>query len=99
MILSISVPVLNAIYPESIVLIILGLTDNLWKDNKYVYPLVVGGVTVVAVIHALEGININIPLLTNLTKLLPLYNLDFAWLSVALVLLVLSILINKFKKC
>lgn len=99
MILSISVPVLNAIYPESIVLIILGLTDKLWKDNKYVYPLVVGGVTVVAVIHALEGININIPLLTNLTKLLPLYKLDFAWLSVALVLLVLSILINKFKKC
>ena len=99
MILSISVPVLNAIYPESIVLIILGLTDKLWKDNKYVYPLVVGGVTVVAVIHALEGININIPLLTNLTKLLPLYNLDFAWVSVALVLLVLSILINKFKKC
>ena len=99
MILSISVPVLNAIYPESIVLIILGLTDKLWKDNKYVYPLVVGGVTVVAVIHALEGININIPLLTNLTKLLPLYKLDFAWLSVALVSLVVSILINKFKKC
>lgn len=99
MILSISVPVLNAIYPESIVLIILGLSDKLWKDNKYVYPLVISGVTVVAVIHALEGININIPLLTNLTKLLPLYNLDFAWVSVALVLLVLSILINKFKKC
>lgn len=34
-------------------------------------------------------------LVTNNT----LYNLDFAWLSVALVLLVVSILINKFKKC
>lgn len=99
MILSISVPVLNAIYPESIVLIILGLTDNLWKDNKYVYPLVVGGVTIVSVIHALEGININIPVVTSLIKLLPFYKLDFAWLSVALVLLVLSILINKLKKC
>lgn len=99
MILSISVPVLNAIYPESIILIILGLTDKLWKDNKYVYPLVVGGVTIVSVIHALEGININIPVVTKLIKLLPFYKLDFAWLSVALVLLVLSIIINKLKKC
>ncbi len=38
MILSISVPVLDAIYPISIMLIVLGLADNWIKNVAYIYP-------------------------------------------------------------
>ncbi len=99
MILSISVPVLNAIYPESIVLILLGLSDELWKDNKYIYPLVVGATTIVSVIHAMEGIGLNIPFVSNMVKFLPFYEMGFGWLSVATLALVVSVIINLFTKC
>ena len=38
-ILSISVPILNAIYPVAIVLILMGLSHGLWQRNVYAYPL------------------------------------------------------------
>ena len=50
MILSISVPVLNAIYPVSIVLILLGLSHDLWKRNPFVYPMTVLGTAAVSVL-------------------------------------------------
>ena len=99
MILSISVPILNVIYPESIVLILLGLSDKLWKDNKYIYSLVVWATTSVSVIHAMEGIGFNIPFVSNMFKFLPLYEMGFEWLSVATLALVVSIIINLFTNC
>lgn len=99
MILSISVPVLNAIYPESIVLILLGLSDELWKDNKYIYPLVVGATTIISIIHAMEGIGLNIPFVSNTVKFLPFYEMGFGWLSVVAIALIVSVIINLFTKC
>ena len=49
-ILSISVPILNAIYPVSIVLIILGLSHEKIKNNRYIYPLTILGTAVISVI-------------------------------------------------
>ena len=82
-ILSISVPVLNAIYPVSIVLILLGLTHGLWKGNRFVYPLVVGGTGVVSVLYALDP--------TLLAGYLPLYAAGYGWVWVAPGMLVLSL--------
>ena len=75
-ILSISVPVLNAIYPVSIVLILLGLTHRLWQNNPYVYPWVVGGTAVISVIYAMD--TAGLPQL--LARLLPLYSEGYGWL-------------------
>lgn len=97
-ILSISVPVLNAIYPVSIVLILLGLTHRLWQNNRFVYPVVVGGTALVSVIYAMD--NANLP--EFLVRVLPLYNEGYGWLCVALVLLAVSTavgaVINKKQK-
>ncbi len=90
-ILSISVPVLNAIYPISIVLILLGLTHGLWKNNRFVYPLVVGGCGVISLAYVA-----NIAVLSDiLGECLPLYSLGYGWVSVSAVMLVIGILLNK----
>ena len=89
-ILSISVPILNAIYPVAIVLIILGLTDNLWKNNRFVYPLVVGATAVISVIHSLDQAGLP----EFLEKVLPLYAEGYGWLIVAAAALIIALVLG-----
>lgn len=96
-ILSISVPILNAIYPIAIVLIILGLSHKLWEKNAYAYPLIVAGTTVVSVIYALDSAGISLGFITNIFRLLPGYAPGFGWLSIAAIMLIISLLIPKKK--
>ena len=95
MILSISIPVLNAIYPVSIVLILLGLTDNFWKENSFIYPCVITGTAVISIIYALDELGLKLGSLTVLIEKLPMYSLGFGWVSVAALLLVISFLSGK----
>lgn len=88
-ILSISVPVLNAIYPVSIILILLGLSHGFWKHNSYVYPLTVGGTGVISVVHALKIPRVH----TFLSRFLLLYTQGYGWLCVACVMLLVSLTI------
>ena len=73
------------IYPMSIMLIIMGLANSLFKDNKLVYPLTITTVGVISVIYAFENIGLNIPLLTNLCHYLPFYSLGLGWVVVAMI--------------
>lgn len=98
MILSISIPVLNAIYPVSIVLIILGLTDSLWKNNKFIYPWVITCTAVISVIYALDVLGFKLGLITSVAERLPLYSLGFGWVSIALPVLVISFVAGKVSK-
>lgn len=90
-ILSISVPILNAIYPVSIVLILLGLTHKLWRDNRFVYPCVVGGVAVISVVHAAD--DAGLPEL--LAKYLPLYSSGYGWIWVAAGMLAVGLALGR----
>lgn len=96
-ILSISVPILNAIYPIAIVLIILGLSHRLWEKNAYAYPLIVSGTAVVSVIYALDSAGISLGALTGLFRLLPGYAPGFGWLGIAAIMLLISLLLPKKK--
>ena len=98
MILSISVPVLNAIYPVSIVLILLGLSHDLWKQNRFVYPMTVLGTAAVRVLYALGDAGVPLGSLGQLLHRLPLYKMGFGWLGVALGMLVLSVLVGALSK-
>lgn len=93
-ILGISIPVLNAIYPVSIVLILLGITHDLWKNNRYVYPFVVTGTGIISVIYVLDEAKIPLGFISTLTHRLPLYDMGFCWVSVAGVMLVAGIIVN-----
>lgn len=90
-ILSISVPILNAIYPVSIVLILLGLTHKLWEENKYVYPCVISGTAIISILYVVDTAR----LLDFVTKYLPLYSEGYGWISFAIVMLVISIILQK----
>ena len=97
-ILSISVPVLNAVYPVSIVLIVLGLTHELFAGNPWVYPCTVGGTAVVSVLFALEGVGLSLGAVSTVLEKLPFYGAGFGWVSVALVMFVLSLVLGAAKK-
>ena len=94
-ILNISIPILNAIYPVSIVLIILGLSDYFWKNNKIIYPLTITGVGIISVIYALEQVNFKLSFLSCfLNSYLPLYSLGYGWVLIFIALFIISILID-----
>ena len=93
-ILSLSIPVLDAIYPVSIVLILMGLSHQVWASNRYVYPMVVTGVSCISVIYALDNAGVPLGFLSDLCHSLPLYDAGFCWVSAALVMLILSFAVN-----
>ena len=97
-ILKISIPILNAIYPVSIVLIILGLSHSLWKKSRFVYPFVVAGTGVVSVVYALDEAGVPLRFVGRLCQKLPLYSDGFCWVSVAAVMLVVAIVADLIAK-
>ncbi len=96
MILSISVPILDAIYPISIMLIVLGLLDRWIKNIPYIYPCTIGVVGIVSIIYALEKIEIRFGFLNHLFHKLPLYSLGLGWAAVAVTVMGLCILLKCF---
>ena len=98
MILSISIPVLNAVYPVAIVLILLGLSHGLWKDNPYVYPMTVSGTGVLSVLYALDEAGLPLGVMGGLLHKLPLYGLGFGWIWTAAGMLVLALLAGVLSK-
>ena len=94
-ILSVSVPVLDAIYPVSIVLILLGLSHRVWDNNRFVYRWVVTGTSVVSVAYALHNAKLPLGVVGELFGKLPLFDKGFGWVPVAVVLLCLSVAANR----
>ena len=88
-ILSISIPILNAIYPIAIVLIILGIM----KNNPYVYPFVIFGTAIISIINALDLTGLSIPWITSLCQKLPFYQMGFGWITIAVIMYFMSQLI------
>ena len=96
MILSISVPILNAIYPASIVLIVLGLFDKYLNNNKLVYKLCIYSTLVVSVIYSLDEL-FELGFISNLLSYLPLYNQGFGWVLICLVMFIAGLVIPKLQ--
>ena len=93
-ILSISVPVLNAIYPVSIMLIVLGLCDKFINKNRFIYPFTILGTAVISVIYAIDGIGISLGFISKICRSLPLYDLGFGWVIITVAMIVLSFVLN-----
>ena len=93
-ILSISIPVLNAIYPVSIVLIVLGLSHKLWENNSYVYPFAIAATGVVSILYSLDTAKVPLGFLSEILHKLPLYSMGFCWVFLAAAAIVISVIIN-----
>ena len=97
--LSFSVPLLDAIYPISIVLIILGLTDRFFKDNRYIYPWTITVVGIISIFYALRGAHLPIPFIDDFfATCLPFYTLGLGWFIPSLVTIGCSMVYAHFKK-
>lgn len=94
-ILSISVPVLNMIYPIAIMLIVLAMLDKVLKGNKMVYKLTILFTGIVSVMDGLSGFGINLGV--KLFGNFPLYGEGLGWIVPAIVGIVLGLVISKFK--
>lgn len=93
-ILSISVPILNAIYPIAIVLIVLGIMNKLFNQNTMVYRLTILFTGVVSIVDALGQVGIRVGVVTTLFEKLPFYSQGLGWVVPALVGLLLGVIIK-----
>lgn len=95
-ILSISIPVLDMIYPISIMLIVLAMLDKFFKGNKYIYSLTILFTGVVSVIYGLNGFGIDLG--TKIFGNLPLYSQGLGWVLPALLGIILGGVIGAISK-
>ncbi|MEF9942348.1 MAG: branched-chain amino acid transport system II carrier protein [Lachnospiraceae bacterium] len=84
-ILAISVPVLSAIYPVAIVLIILSFIHPKVGTRDYVYQLSILLTGIASVVSALFQCGIKIPILTTGIQMLPFYEVGLGWIAPAVV--------------
>ena len=97
-ILSLSVPVLNMVYPVAIVLIVLGLTDKWFQNNPYMYPVTVGAVSVVSVLYSLSQLKLPMGPVDDLLSLLPFYRMGMGWVTVAVAAAAVSLVLGKVRQ-
>lgn len=84
-ILTISVPVLNAIYPVAIVLIVLSFLRPNVEEKDYIYQLSILLTGLTSLISALFQSGIQIPIITNIVQKIPLYDLGLEWIVPAVI--------------
>ena len=97
-ILKVSIPVLNVLYPISIILILLGLSHSWHKGQGLIYPLVVGGTSVVSLVFALDQLGLPMGFFRSLFSWLPLYEAGFGWTMVAPLMMAVSYIVRPFQK-
>jgi branched-chain amino acid:cation transporter, LIVCS family len=95
-ILQISVPILGMIYPIAIVLIFLGLLDDIIKRNPYIYSSVIGFVTLFSVLDTINKVFLDSNW-SGAFEILPYYIEGLGWLIPALIGLMVGYILGLFK--
>ena len=97
-ILSVSEPILNAIYPIAIMLIVLSMFNFIFKDNKYIYGLTILFTGIVSIIDSIGQLGVAKESLVKLISYLPLYEEGLAWIAPAAFGIVLGLIIRFIKE-
>lgn len=85
-ILKYNITILFILYPVSIVLILLALTDRWMQSNALIYRSMIYTTALVSTVGALASeLNIEVPLLYRLFSALPLHSFKLGWVVPALV--------------
>ena len=79
-ILKVSTPILNALYPMALLLILLGLAHSGIRRLPLCYPVSITFTGIISVLYALETAGLEIPVITGWIRLLPLYDSGLCWL-------------------
>lgn len=96
-ILAISVPVLNAIYPMAIMLIVLAMLDNFLKESSLVYKFTMLFTGLVSVVDALGQVGFKLGFVSNLFSKFPLYSQGLGWVLPALFGIFLGLITTSVK--
>jgi len=91
-ILVVSIPILVAIYPVAIMVILLGLMDRYLKGDPFVYRLVVVLTGAVSTVDALEQTGVGLPGITQGMHGLPFYEMGLGWIVPALLGLIIGMI-------
>lgn len=94
-ILKFSVPVLIIIYPVSIVLILMGLTEKYFKFSKLSYKATNYVTVIISFVTALEIAKLPVPFLTDLFSKLPFWSLTLGWVVPSFSVLLFTALYSK----
>lgn len=97
-ILAFSVPVLMAIYPPAIVLIILALLQDRFNLKSISYKMTIYMTLLVSIVTGFEIANISVPVLSNLLSKLPLSEYGLHWIIPSTIVFILSLLIGKIRE-
>jgi LIVCS family branched-chain amino acid:cation transporter len=92
-ILQISVPILGMIYPIAIVLIFLGLLDDILKRNPYIYSSVIGFVTLYSVLDTINKVFLDSKW-SGAFEIFPYYIEGLGWLIPALLGLIVGYILG-----
>ncbi|MEH7255481.1 branched-chain amino acid transport system II carrier protein [Neobacillus niacini] len=95
-ILQISVPILGMIYPIAIVLISLGLMDNLINKNRYIYISVIGFVGAFSILDTINKVFLENNL-SGVFDILPFYLVGIGWLIPAIVGIIFGYILSWLK--
>ena len=90
-ILKVSVPILHAIYPMAIVLIVLAFLHSFIKKWRYVYPAAIFMTGFVSILYVLETVGMKIHIITVVLHRLPLYEEGLVWITPAIFGIVVGI--------
>ncbi|MDA3130279.1 branched-chain amino acid transport system II carrier protein [Aliibacillus thermotolerans] len=97
-IIEFSVPVLSALYPLAMALLVLTFLHPLYQGRKEVYQFSILLTLIVSVLDGLNAAGINIEALNNLfTTILPWYTIGLGWIVPMLVGGVIGFIISIFK--
>ena len=104
-IITYAIPVLMLLYPLTMVLTVLALTENAFGKSRYVYAWAIAGAAIPALFDFAktlpEGVQtaLGIPGLTNLgSKIFPFFDLGLGWLVPALIGVVIGLVMTRMKK-
>jgi len=83
-------PVLTAIYPVSIMLIVLALCEKIVGTGACMYRCTIYTTALISIVNALDQASVTLPLLTALICKLPMYSSSLGWLIPAFAVFILS---------
>lgn len=97
LIMKVTVPVLLIIYPFSLSLIVMGITQDILKFKNFTYKIVCLVTFSIAIVSVLMQNGINIPLLGDLVSKLPLFKQGLEWVLPTFISIVISEAFLKIK--
>ena len=97
-ILKISLPVLSALYPVAIVLILLSFFQKWLEGKRFVYPAAILLTSVASILYAVSDAGLMLPAVTRVIDKVPLAAVGLGWVLPAAAGVLLGLLLSRLSQ-